>query len=112
MEFMSTPTTWAGGGYPWTAGLSASRPGRSYRVEMASTLRAPRCSAGERGAVRRTPPSPYQASSMRTAGKKRGSAAEAMMCSTVMLDLRAVRWGRSHSRISDPSTHVTDCPVE
>ncbi len=75
-------------------------------------LRAPRWRAGESGAVRRIPPSPNHSFPSLTAGKSRGSAADAMMCSTVMVADLASLCGRSHWWISEPSTQVTDCPVE
>src|SRR5206468_9676932 len=50
--------------------------------------------AGERGAWRRTPPSPYQSSPSRTAGNMNGSAAEASTWSTVSRVLTLRRSGR------------------
>ena len=84
------------------------------RVEIAMSHRAPRCSAGEKGAVWRMPPSPYHAPSTSIAGKKNGSAAEAMTCSMRTLHCWLLRCGRSHPGIAQSSrvcTHVIDCPV-
>ncbi len=72
---------------------------------------APRRRAGASGAERRTPPSPYQASPRRTAGKTSGSAAEAITCSTVMRVWRLRRCGWSHGTMGLPWIQVTVWPV-
>ncbi len=69
------------------------------------------CRAGESGAVMRIPPSPYQWGPICTAGKKRGSAAEAMTWETVNRVWRARRPARSQVDTSRPCTHTTDWPV-
>src|SRR5262245_18930080 len=96
MALYSTPATWAGGGYDVIAGRSASSRDRAYRVDNAMIRRAPRCTAGETGAVSRMPPSPYHRPSISTAGKKKGSDADAMTWSTDSVQLTLLRCGRSH----------------
>ena len=66
---------------------------------------------GESGAVRRMPPSPYHALPTRTAGKKIGSAAEAITCSTRMGSRTLRRFGSDHASPLSPSIHVTVWPV-
>jgi hypothetical protein len=78
---------------------------------MARMRPAPRWIAGERGAVSWMPPSPYQAFPTCTAGKKRGSAAEAMTWSTVSSALTLLRCARSQTVSPVLSTHVIDWPV-
>ena len=78
MAFRSCPAICIGGGYPRTCGRSASSCDFGYRVENARIRLAPRCTAGASGAVRRIPPSPYQASSSFTAGNNSGRAVEAI----------------------------------
>jgi hypothetical protein len=113
MALVSWPMIWAGGGYPLPSGRAASSAVRSNRVEMARIRCAPRWITGERGDARRIPPSPYHSPSSSTASKKRGSAAEAITCSTVISVRRDLRRGRSHSSTSgSPAIQVTDRPVE
>ena len=70
--------------------------------------------AGESGALMRIPPSPYQAPSTSTAGKKNGSAEDAITWSTRNVHGRLRRCGLSqgsmHASACD-CTHVIDCPV-
>ena len=91
---------------------SDSRRVRAYRFEMAMIRRAPRWSTGESGAVSRMPPSPYQSEPSWIAGKMSGSAADAMMWSTVIVVTSVKRWGRCHGSTSRPSSQVTEAPVE
>jgi hypothetical protein len=69
---------------------------------------APRCSAGDSGAVSRTPPSPCHSLPIWIAGKNKGSAAEAITWFTLSVAATLRRCGRCHISTPRPCTQVID----
>ena len=81
-------------------------------VPTISTRSAPRCSAGDTGAIWRIEPSPKYSRCTFTAGKMNGSAADASRYSTFSVTAAPMRWLRSQpSSPLPPWKNDTLCPV-
>jgi hypothetical protein len=81
-------------------------------VPTISTRSAPRCSAGLTGAIWRIEPSPKYSRCTFTAGKMKGSAAEASSSSRFRGTAAPMRWLRSQpSSPLPPWKNDTLCPV-
>ena len=71
-------------------------------VPTIMTRSAPRCRAGLTGAICRMEPSPKYSRLMRTAGKMKGSADDAIKCSTRSDVAQPMRWLRSQASHPGP----------